>query len=129
VLAAVAAGTSFFYTLLSVLLVGLLLLSALLAGAEAAFFTLSTADLHDYRTSRFPADRLAARLLRRPKRLLATILITKCLVNIGIVVLAASLTWSLAGTARITGWLLWSLPCGVVCHCVLWRSAAQGVRR
>jgi CBS domain containing-hemolysin-like protein len=106
VLAAVAAGTSFFYTLLSVGLVGLLLLSALLAGAEAAFFSLSTTDLHGYRTSRFPADRLAARLLQRPKRLLATILITRCLVNVAIVVLAASLTWSLTGTARITGWLL-----------------------
>jgi len=106
VLAAVAAGTSFFYTLLSVLLVGLLVLSALLAGAEAVFFSLSTADLHGYRTSRFPADRLAARLLQRPKRLLATILITKCLVNIAIVVLAASLAWSLSGSTRLTGWLL-----------------------
>jgi gliding motility-associated protein GldE len=105
VLAAIPAGTSFFYTLLSVVLVGLLVLSALFSGAEAGFFSLSPDDLDRYRKSRFPADRLTARLLEKPKRLLATILVTNCFVNISIVVLSAYLVLSLAGPDWANSWL------------------------
>ncbi len=106
VLAAIPAGTSFFYTLLSILLVGLLVLSALFSGAEAVFFSLSPDDVSRLRAGRSSAGRLSARLLERPRNLLATILITNSLVNISIIVVSAYLTWSLLQSVGLGGWLL-----------------------
>lgn len=68
----------------------LLLLSALISGAEVAFFSLSPKLWKDSFRKTTIASHIE-RLLDRPKRLLATILIANNFINIAIVLLFASL--------------------------------------
>jgi putative hemolysin len=78
----------------------LLVLSALVSGAEAAFFSLSPAELSNLRSSRSRTSQVIVRLLDIPERLLATILITNNLVNIGIIIISAYITDSLFDFTR-----------------------------
>ncbi|WP_397302098.1 gliding motility-associated protein GldE [Nonlabens ulvanivorans] len=59
----------------------LLILSAMVSGAEVALFSLETIDLEDEHVD-FPRRELVAKLLARPKKLLATILIANNAINI-----------------------------------------------
>jgi len=76
-----------------VLLVLLLLCSALISGAEVAFFSLSLSDIEGT-TEKSPSKKLAIvkKLLSKPKKLLATILIANNTINIAIVLLFESLS-------------------------------------
>lgn len=65
----------------------LLCCSALISGAEVAFFGLSATDINEIRDSKSNKGRIVIKLLERPKKLLATILITNNAINIGIVLL------------------------------------------
>jgi len=79
------------FTSVEVLVLFLLLIcSALISGAEVAFFSLSQTHL-DELSNKTKGDNLVVILLEKPKRLLATILITNNFVNILIVLLFASL--------------------------------------
>ena len=71
---------------LSILLL-LLLCSALISGAEVAFFGLSPTDLNQMEEEKTTKGRTVVKLLERPKKLLATILIANNAINIGIVLL------------------------------------------
>lgn len=71
--------------LLSLLM--LLLCSALISGAEVAFFGLSQTELNEFRDSESGTGRVIYNLLQKPKKLLATILIANNAINIGIVLL------------------------------------------
>ena len=76
--------------ILSLLVVLLLLIcSALISGSEVAFFSLNPSQLKDIRSKDTKTNRLILSHLDRPKRLLATILITNNFVNVGIVILSA----------------------------------------
>ncbi|PID89959.1 MAG: hemolysin [Bacteroidetes bacterium] len=80
---------------LAMLVLGLLLLtSAFISGAEAAAFSLKPADYDDMRRDeeRVQSYKLSLQMLANQNRLLATILITNNLVNIGIVILSAFIT-------------------------------------
>ena len=68
-------------------LVLLFAVSALMSGSETAFFSLSKSDIESFRSSREASEQTTARLLDRPERLLATILIVNNFVNIGIVLI------------------------------------------
>lgn len=75
-----------------VVLLILLLCSALISGAEVAFFSLSPSDLIE--TDAQVVDRkmdTVLKLLSKPKKLLATILVANNTINIAIVLLFASL--------------------------------------
>jgi len=76
-----------------VILLVLLLCSALISGAEVAFFSLTATDFNSGEEKN-PNKKLAIveRLLARPKKLLATILVANNLINIAIVLLFASLS-------------------------------------
>lgn len=80
-------------TIISVIaLLILLMCSALISGAEVAFFSLSPGDLLE--TEEQVADRkmmVVKKLLTKPKKLLATILVANNAINIAIVLLFASL--------------------------------------
>jgi magnesium and cobalt exporter, CNNM family len=77
-------------TSIAILLV-LLLCSALISGAEIAFFSLSPTDLyHDEDQSTTSRMALVEKLLSDPKKLLATILVANNLINIAIILLFAS---------------------------------------
>ena len=75
----------------SLVLVFLLLCSALISGSEIAFFSLSSTQLNE-ESEKTKGNSLVVKLLERPKRLLATILITNNFINILIVLLFAGLS-------------------------------------
>ena len=80
-----------FIASIAVLLI-LLLFSALISGAEVAFFSLTLADLEVESTSKASRKiKTVSLLLEKPKKLLATILVANNFLNIAIVLLFDSL--------------------------------------
>lgn len=73
----------------------LLGLSALVSGAEAAFFSLSPAEVNSIRNSRTKTNQVISHLLDVPEKLLATILVANSLTNVGIIIISAYVTNSL----------------------------------
>ena len=74
-----------------ILLFVLLFCSALISGAEVALFSLSQIEINEAEESDSPAGKIVAKLLKNPKKLLATILIANNLINISTVLLFAVL--------------------------------------
>ncbi|WP_297691869.1 gliding motility-associated protein GldE [uncultured Eudoraea sp.] len=74
-----------------VILLVLLICSALISGAEVAFFGLSPTDLNEIEEKKTVRGKIVVKLLTRPKKLLATILIANNSINIGIVLLFNSI--------------------------------------
>lgn len=68
-----------------------LLLSAFYSGAETAFFAISVSELFQLKESQVSSERLVYKLMERPKRLLATLLIAVNFINISIVVISSLL--------------------------------------
>lgn len=68
-------------------LVILLCCSALISGAEVALFGLSVTEINGIEEQKTPQGNILVKLLERPKKLLATILIANNAINIGIVLL------------------------------------------
>ena len=85
---AVIEGT---FALKIVMLLVLLICSALISGAEVAFFGLSPTDLNEIEEKKTVRGKIVVKLLTRPKKLLATILIANNSINIGIVLLFNSI--------------------------------------
>ncbi|MCL7761824.1 gliding motility-associated protein GldE [Polaribacter sp. Z014] len=83
-------------TLNAVFLIVLLVSSALVSGAEVAFFSLSQTDLNEL-SNHGKEQNIVVSLLERPRKLLATILITNNFINILIVLLFASLADTMFG--------------------------------
>ena len=81
------------YTLITgiVLLFVLLLCSALISGAEVALFSLTKTDLDEGLVKESKQFQIVSKLLERPKKLLATILVANNFINIAIVILFAYL--------------------------------------
>lgn len=75
----------------SAVIVLLLVCSALISGSEVAYFSLSPNDKDNLSNSKDRKSILLISLLERPKRLLATILITNNFVNVAIVILSTYL--------------------------------------
>jgi putative hemolysin len=73
-----------------VILLVLLLCSALISGAEVAFFSLSATDFDPSNSKSRKLD-IVQKLLNKPKKLLATILVANNFINIAIVLLFDSL--------------------------------------
>lgn len=91
-----------FSQLISYLVLLLLLLcSALISGAEVAFFSLSPADIITEDGKRSKAQQIVVNLLDKPKKLLATILVANNFINIAIVLLFDSITEDLFGDINI----------------------------
>ncbi|MBK5210189.1 MAG: gliding motility-associated protein GldE [Flavobacteriaceae bacterium] len=67
----------------------LLILSALISGAEVAFFSLSKIDIDRASESKSSKEKAVVALLERPKRLLATVLVSNNFINILIVLIFA----------------------------------------
>ena len=83
------------FTIISIIVLLLLLISsALVSGAEVAFFSLSQTDL-DELSENGKKENIVVSLLEKPRKLLATILITNNFINILIVLLFASLSETL----------------------------------
>ena len=65
----------------------LLFCTAIVSGAEVAFFSLSQKDLDDASVESPEKIKILNRLLERPKKLLATLLVANNFINIGVVIL------------------------------------------
>jgi len=74
-----------------VLLLVLLLCSALISGSEVALFSLTKTDLEEGKEKGSKSLQIISKLLDRPKKLLATILVANNFINIAIVILFAYL--------------------------------------
>lgn len=66
----------------------LFIISFLVAGGEVAFFSLTQKDINVLKTRQHPSFRRIVTLLEQPKTLLASMLITNSLVNIGIILIS-----------------------------------------
>ena len=77
-----------FFASIGLLLI-LLLLSALISGAEVAFFSLSQVELDEALQSKSTKGKTVVELLQQPQKLLATILISNNFINILIVLIFA----------------------------------------
>lgn len=73
-----------------VVLFFLLICSAFISGSEVALFSLSQKDVDEIQNKDFNKGTLIARLLEKPKKLLATILVANNFVNIAIVIIFSS---------------------------------------
>ncbi|NDC41556.1 MAG: DUF21 domain-containing protein, partial [Chitinophagia bacterium] len=73
-------------TVLIIAILVLLLMTAVIAGAETAFFSLSAKDIFFLKTKERGSARIAAQLLEQPKLLLATLLVANNFINIAIVI-------------------------------------------
>lgn len=95
------ASLDLFTTLNSIALIALLISSALISGSEIAFFSLSQTDLNEL-SNNGKEENIVVTLLEKPRKLLATILITNNFINILIVLLFASLAETLFGSFNFT---------------------------
>ncbi len=75
-----------------IFLFALLLCSALISGAEVALFSLTQTDLDTAKEESSKPIEIITKLLERPKKLLATILVANNFINIAIVILFASIS-------------------------------------
>lgn len=80
-------STSTYLVLEWLILLLLLVCSALISGAEVAFFSLSPTDLKEAKVAGDSSLSRVFNLLQKPKRLLATILVANNTINIGAVLL------------------------------------------
>lgn len=100
-------GTYFdLYGPYTALILLLLTVAGLVSASEAAFFTLSPDDRAYCRDSSQADEQRIAKLLERPKRLLASLVIFNNLLNIAIVVIVTYLTWQLSQGSHGSGWIL-----------------------
>ena len=70
----------------------LLIFSALISGAEVAFFSLTPSNFITENGNRSNSQKIVVKLLEKPKKLLATILVANNAINIAIVLLFNALT-------------------------------------
>jgi len=68
-------------------IVGLLFCSAMVSASEVALFSLSQKDMDNALAENATKSQLISKLLEKPKKLLATILVTNNFMNIGVVML------------------------------------------
>ena len=95
------ASFDFITALNGIVLIILLTSSALISGSEIAFFSLNQTDLNEL-SNNGKDENIVVTLLDRPRKLLATILITNNFINILIVLLFASLAETLFGDFNFT---------------------------
>lgn len=89
--------------LLVILIILLLIASALFAGAEVAFFSISRSEQDQLKKSNTQGAKIAEKLLEKPKDLLATILIGKNVMNVSFVVVSTLLLVKLTAYFSLHG--------------------------
>jgi putative hemolysin len=90
-----------------VVVVILLIFSAMISGAEVAFFSLSPTDKENLKDPKEKSYQLIRGHLELPERLLATILVSNNFVNVGIVIISTYITHSLIdfSEAQVVGFI------------------------
>lgn len=101
-----------------ILLLILLFFSALVSGAEVAFFSLKSSYIKEAANATNKAEKTIAHLRKNPRRLLAIILLLNNLINIATVLVFASLT-SLFFESIPQPWLQFLVEVGIITAVVL----------
>ncbi|WP_047549882.1 gliding motility-associated protein GldE [Psychroserpens sp. Hel_I_66] len=101
-----------------ILLFVLLFCSALISGVEVAFFSLSKSDIDTGLEENSKKFNIISKLLERPKKLLATILVANNFINIGIVILFAYLGETLFSSVDVE-WVRFLLEVVVITFLIL----------
>jgi gliding motility-associated protein GldE len=96
----------------------LLFFSAMASGAEVALFSLSQKNIEDAIEQNETKGNLISNLLKRPKKLLATLLIANNFINIGIVIIFSFIKNDLLGNIY-PDWLQFTIEVGVVTFLIL----------
>jgi putative hemolysin len=108
-----------FELLVNLVIVAVLLIcSAFISGTEVALFSLSQKNIDDLTTEDYNKGTLIEKLLQRPKKLLATILVANNFINIAIVIVFASSSDKLFRGIE-TPWVLFLLDVIVVTFLIL----------
>ncbi len=92
------------------------LISAFCSGTEVALFTLRRVDREQLARSNHTADRLIVRMLERPRRLIATVLIGSQAFNALLVIITLAVVFRMVPddlTARSTTWAIAGITLGV----------------
>lgn len=100
ILADIFAGLNPFYAVSFAAIAVLLFMSAMISASEVAFFSLKADDLDRCRESEDSSEKNIVQLLKKPRLLLATILIMNNFVNVGVVTISTFLMWAMAGTRK-----------------------------
>jgi putative hemolysin len=100
ILADIFSGINYFYAVSFTGIAVLLFMSAMISASEVAFFSLKSDDLDRCRESEDPSEKNIIDLLKKPRLLLATILIMNNFVNVGVVTISTFLMWAMAGTRK-----------------------------
>jgi gliding motility-associated protein GldE len=95
-----ATGPNWFYVFGFSVIVVLLGASAFISASEVAFFSLKGDFLDKCRTSDETADKNIVDLLKKPRLLLATILICHDFVNVAVVTMSTFLMWEMTNTRK-----------------------------
>ncbi len=75
-----------------IVMIILIIASGMVSGSETAFFSLTPANMDTLRSGTHRNDKLILQLREKPKRLLATILISNNFINVAIVILSTYIT-------------------------------------
>lgn len=97
----------------------LLVCSALVSGAEVAYFSLGPNQLHELRLLENSSDKAVLHLLEMPKRLLATLLISNNFFNVAIIIISTYVTNSLINLNQTSYWLAFMIQVVVVTSLIL----------
>lgn len=100
------------------LIILLLFLAALISGSEVAFFSLSAEDLNNARDKNARKSKIITRLLEKPKKLLATLVVANNVLNIAIVVLFFTISKNFLLTIEYS-WLRLVLKVGIITLSIL----------
>ena len=92
-----------FYISSGLAVVILLIFSALVSGSEVAFFSLTAGEIKHCQHSNSRHERIAFKLIQKPKELLATILILNNTINVALVTLTTFMAWRIFGTNTLAG--------------------------
>ncbi len=96
----------------------MLLCSALISGAEVALFGLSATDVNEIEEEKTTRGNIVVKLLERPKKLLATILIANNAINIGTVLLFNDIGNTIFADVT-AGWIRFLLEVVVITFLIL----------
>ncbi len=91
-----------FYIVNGIVLVLLLIFSGLVSGSEVAFFSLNPKDIQELKEGT-STEKSIYSLIKKPKRLLATILILNNFINISFITLSTMMIWRITGSQNVEG--------------------------
>ncbi len=109
-------NTSLLFGVLGIII--LLFFSAMVSGAEVALFSLSQKEIEDAIEQNEIKGNLISNLLKKPKKLLATLLIANNFINIGIVIIFSFIKNDLLGNIY-PDWLQFTIEVGLVTFLIL----------